>query len=91
MTSVSEISTSLVGTISPFITHIIRRNWLCVHDTAAHWLSLSVSTVCVGIAYMVVNQKWDTVGFLGNVGLAFTLSQVVYMNVSRKILPPVGP
>lgn len=83
--TVADLSTSLVGAVAPFITHFIRQKWVIVHPIASHWLSLAVSTGCVALAYLSVNQSWDTVGFLSNAGLAFTLSQIVYTNISHRL------
>lgn len=83
MTDLSTLSNSLVGLVSPFLTQVIRDRWIKVNDQAAHWLSLVVAAGCVFAAAWINHGPWDFTTLGADIGLAFTLSQVVYHNLLR--------
>lgn len=84
---ISSLSTSLIGAVVPIIVQFIRNKWLPCSGKAAHWLSLAVAFVCVLISYFCVDNTPTFSEIAGNMGLAVTISQVVYRQLQDKIKP----
>lgn len=95
MADISTLSNSFVGMVCPFLTQVIRDRWVQVDGQAAHWLSLVVAAGCVLAATWINHGPFDPTILAGDVGLAFTLSQVVYntvlkdMDNARSVTQPV--
>jgi hypothetical protein len=89
-TSINTLSNSFIGFLVPFIVQFIRHHWIPWSGKAAMWLSFTISTACVMVAYVETAGTPTVEGALGNIGLAFTLSQVVFTHVEdalKKNLP----
>lgn len=84
---ISSLSTSLIGALVPIVVQFIRNKWLPCSGKAAHWLSLGIAFICVLIAYFSIDTTPTYGEIAGNMGVAFTLSQVVYRQLQDRIKP----
>lgn len=81
MVDINALSNSLAGLVSPFIVQLVNNKFLKWSDKAAHWLSLVIAAGCVVGAFLVSHTPFTVEAFSANLGVAFTLSQVIYHNL----------
>lgn len=95
MQDISTLSSSFIGAAVPFLVQFVRSKWLPWKGKAAIWLSLLISAGCVGAAYWQVDATPTLTEGLANLGLAFTLSQVVFHHMEDQLKggdsPEEGP
>lgn len=86
----TAFASSLVGVVVPVVVQLVRRHILPWDDRAAHWLALAIAAAAVTAGYFSQAGVHTWNGWLGNFGLAYTLSQAVYHQVGDyfKNTPP---
>lgn len=80
MSDLMTVANSIAGVVSPILTQLVRSHLFKWDDKAAHWLSLVVAAICVGAAMWSTHTPFVWSEFGADVGIAFTISQVVYHN-----------
>lgn len=83
--NIYEYASSLVGVIVPVLVQLARGGLFQCSGKAAFYLSLVVSVICVSISYLSIDTTPTIKEFIPNAGIAFTLSQIVYKQLTDKI------
>ena len=77
------LSSSMVGFVVPWIVSLIRLHLLPWSDKSAIWIALVVSMCTVSVAYFTTVHPPTLLGFFSNIGISFSISQMVYQHIKE--------